>query len=564
MKTRYIFLMLVVVLGAMRLSAQPGATCATAVVIPSLPFSQTGLTTCGNGNTYTSAHACGSIYMDGDDYLFRYMSPGNERIAISLSNTDLFTGVFLINGCPNAVGATCVLATTANSCTAGPSNESWLGNPYGAWDICNAGTYYILVSTWPSPQCTPFNISVTRLANVCTAVPAPALCYNRTTPAYNPDPFNSGTAVTFQDDEFSATTFPIGFNFCYNGTYYSQFVISSNGFITFNTNCAAQYSEYTTTPIPNPVQSDIAGSLLLNWSDLDPSVAGAIRYQNYGVAPNRRLSVSFRNVALFDCNAMRFFGQIVLYETSNSFAYFIQQHPICTTWNNGDAVQGITNLDGTQAMAVPGRNSTNWTATNDAQLFTPTCVPCLIVLPVTFRDFLGLAQQGRNNLAWETLSESNLSAFVVERSRDGSAFEEIGKVAAKGQGGSGAAYVFSDQHPASEMNYYRLRAEDLDGGENFSETIAISSNGAAFGIRSAVVDQLNHNLSLQVSLTAKQQRITFEIFDMAGHRLHSQYNTMTQGLHETSLDVAGLPSGIYFVSVSDGNGSTSTRKFVIY
>ncbi|HEX2899228.1 MAG TPA: hypothetical protein VHS96_05860, partial [Bacteroidia bacterium] len=128
----------------------PGVNCGNPMVIPSIPYSNTGLTTCGNGNTYTSAHACGSTYMNGEDFIFRYVSPGNECLNICLSGTSNWVGLFVYNGCPNVVGTTCVAQATSGA-----------GNPsLSNVQLTAAGTYYFLVSTLPPPNCTAFNISV--------------------------------------------------------------------------------------------------------------------------------------------------------------------------------------------------------------------------------------------------------------------------------------------------------------------------------------------------------------------------------------------------------------------
>jgi hypothetical protein len=44
---------------------------------------------------------------------------------------------------------------------------------------------------------------------------------------------------------------------------------------------------------------------------------------------------------------------------------------ICYAWANGTATQGLHNINGTQAVVVPGRNSTQWAATNETWEYTP-------------------------------------------------------------------------------------------------------------------------------------------------------------------------------------------------
>jgi hypothetical protein len=138
-----------------------GATCATAFPVPSLPYNQVGFTTCGRGNTYTSAMACNSSYMNGEDFLFSYVSGGNECISVEVSNTQPRTGLFVYDGCPNLVGTNCIASQPAVG-----------GNPKRRTISLTApGTYYIMVSNEPSPSCTPFNIDIRQCSPSCVRNP---------------------------------------------------------------------------------------------------------------------------------------------------------------------------------------------------------------------------------------------------------------------------------------------------------------------------------------------------------------------------------------------------------
>lgn len=126
------------------------STCATADVIPSLPFISAGNTTCGACDNYSSTSSCASSYMNGDDYIFEYTPSTTEFVDITISNSGTWAGLFVTQGCPDA-GAPCTGMNTNSA-----------GNPEILNLQLNAGvTYYITVSTWPSPQCIPFDITVT-------------------------------------------------------------------------------------------------------------------------------------------------------------------------------------------------------------------------------------------------------------------------------------------------------------------------------------------------------------------------------------------------------------------
>ncbi|MBI2966185.1 MAG: PKD domain-containing protein, partial [Bacteroidetes bacterium] len=124
-------------------------TCASATVIASLPYTNSN-TTCGNCNTYTSTDVCGSIYMNGEDYLYQYTPGTTQTMQIALSGTNTYTGIFVYDGCPSAMTTNCLAQSTNPS-----------GNPTLGSFTFNAGTtYYILISTYPLPDCTPFTINI--------------------------------------------------------------------------------------------------------------------------------------------------------------------------------------------------------------------------------------------------------------------------------------------------------------------------------------------------------------------------------------------------------------------
>ncbi len=195
----------------------------------------------------------------------------------------------------------------------------------------------------------------------------PTTSYAISSAPYAPDPYNSGTAVTLTDDSQTGLL-PIGFTFCFYGNSYTQFIIGSNNWIGFQ---AGETSTWVTAAIPNPSAFIAPRNTIMGaWQDINPSLGGTVRFALYGVAPNRRLSVSWRNVPTFSCGAL-YTSQITIYETTNIIETHFQNKPICATWNGGKAVHGLHNSTGTLATVVPGRNNTSWTTTNETTRFTP-------------------------------------------------------------------------------------------------------------------------------------------------------------------------------------------------
>lgn len=178
---------------------------------------------------------------------------------------------------------------------------------------------------------------------------------------------NTGTQL-FMTDDSQQGPFNIGFSFCFFGQTYTQFWVGSNGWISFS---PGQPTTFTSTPIPSTAFNVPKNCIMGPWQDWHPGIGGQIRYQLQGTAPCRKLVVSWINVPMFGCNTTLGTFHIVIYESTNVIENHIQSKQFCN-WAGGTAVQGIHNLAGNVSVTVPGRNSTQWIANNDAYRWTPS------------------------------------------------------------------------------------------------------------------------------------------------------------------------------------------------
>jgi gliding motility-associated-like protein len=179
---------------------------------------------------------------------------------------------------------------------------------------------------------------------------------------------NTGTSL-FMSDDTQQGPFNIGFNFCFFGTTYTQFYVGSNGWISFS---GGQPTTFTSQSIPTGNGLVPKNCIMGPWQDWNPGIGGQIRYQVQGTAPCRKLVVSWIGVPMFSCTSNQGTFHIVIYESSNVIENHIQSKPPCLQWQGGTSVQGIHNLGGTIGITSPGRNSTAWTANNDAYRWTPS------------------------------------------------------------------------------------------------------------------------------------------------------------------------------------------------
>jgi gliding motility-associated-like protein len=205
--------------------------------------------------------------------------------------------------------------------------------------------------------------------------------YDVTSITYAPPfPFTGGTPVSANTDDVWSPAIPIPFDFCFFGETYSELIIGSNGVVAFDftqldttPNGFCQWSFEPTETIPDPVElfrTTIFGAYM----DINPAVAGSgqINFEVFGEAPCRTMVINFPDVPYFSCNNLIMTSQIVMYETTNVIEVYIEERSDqCPTWNDGLAIIGIQNQDGSVGFTPPGRNTGNWAANQEAWRFTP-------------------------------------------------------------------------------------------------------------------------------------------------------------------------------------------------
>ena len=178
---------------------------------------------------------------------------------------------------------------------------------------------------------------------------------------YAPATQSTPNFITLSDDQLSGIL-PIGFSFIFYGNTYTSFYISSNGFISFDAAAGSGCCSGQFLPDINQPNNIIACA----WEDLYPPAGGTISYSTIGTAPNRILVVRYSNIPHYTSGNL-VSSQIQLYEGSN----IIEIHTASMPSDGGSHTMGIENANGTLAAAVPGRNSANWSVSNDYVQFVP-------------------------------------------------------------------------------------------------------------------------------------------------------------------------------------------------
>jgi hypothetical protein len=281
----------------------------------------------------------------------------------------------------------------ADDCTFWYTNEYYPANSANQWHT-RVGVFTIPGCGGPTP--TP-SLTVTPGGPTFTPTPTRTPSPTRTntpTPLPRcgaPDPFGYHCDDTVTRPYIDATTntgingddqvvsIPIGFNFSFYGSSYSQVAVSSNGNLQFTTS-DTEYSN--TCPLPEPL---LGVAIFPLWDDLYPPAGGAIEYSLTGSAPNRILTIEWDDIQHFPGSASGVTFEVQLEETTNEFYLLYQDTDFGDpTYDDGaSASVGIQNGPGGYALQYScdepvlsaGRNIRFWRGGTSTPTPTRTNTP---------------------------------------------------------------------------------------------------------------------------------------------------------------------------------------------
>jgi hypothetical protein len=156
---------------------------------------------------------------------------------------------------------------------------------------------------------------------------------------------------------------------------------------------------------------------------------------------------------------------------------------------------------------------------------------------------LGAIPKPENNtilVYWNTANEMNTSYFIIEQSTDARTFKACAEAAAIGKGNNSYYYNIAKNN----VQYIRLKMVDKNGTYSYSNIIHITTNDKqdAISIVSPTKGILKINVLAASLNNTKASLVNSEGKVVRTFILKKGYQT---------IDIAALPSGLYYVQVND-------------
>ena len=238
-----------------------GTDCNNPLIVASLPYNASD-NTANYGDDYSGspgASGCGttSSYLNGDDVVYAYAATSDTSINVALSSIgSTYSGVFVYTDC----------ADIGSACVAGVGNASSTANYDFDVEVTNGTNYYIVISTWATPQSTTYTLDITE--NTCTSA---TVAYSVISDCDISGGFNievditdmgTATDLTVSDDQASPTQSATGTTTLTFGPYVNEIDVVITVVDDNDANCTLMSGTLTQIACP-PDNDDCAGAIAL-------------------------------------------------------------------------------------------------------------------------------------------------------------------------------------------------------------------------------------------------------------------------------------------------------------
>jgi Secretion system C-terminal sorting domain len=175
-------------------------------------------------------------------------------------------------------------------------------------------------------------------------------------------------------------------------------------------------------------------------------------------------------------------------------------------------------------------------------------------LPVDFISFTVIEVSQSVKLFWQTSMEMNNDNFSVQRSINGSVWETFQTVPGSGNSDNISSYSATDQNPYPGTSFYRLMQTDFNGTVSYSPVRSID-------LKNILAISIYPNPAAQFVFIQSVNPATMQInlYNSNGQIMNVPLLT---GGSTRMLDVSELSTGVYFLSISQGDFN-ETRKLII-
>ena len=165
-------------------------------------------------------------------------------------------------------------------------------------------------------------------------------------------------------------------------------------------------------------------------------------------------------------------------------------------------------------------------------------------------------------MSFQTLHESNLDYFSLERSTDGIHFQQVAQKLAAGKSDETLNYFLIDPAPLYGESIYRVRARSFKGESSVTsiQNVHFDAPTASLGIRYVSPNPFKENFSVFYRSTSDND-VSVKVTSISGQVVYSgvMQPKIDRDNHFQYKEAAALRPGIYFLSLSQGDDQKTIK-----
>lgn len=179
-------------------------------------------------------------------------------------------------------------------------------------------------------------------------------------------------------------------------------------------------------------------------------------------------------------------------------------------------------------------------------------------LPIKLTSFSAKQVKANTELKWTANSTDEKEMFVVEKSKDGRHFTQLGNISVKGVGDF--AYSFVDNTPGK--TFYRLKLVDANGRYTHSQILFVDLKATGSELVQKIYPVPARQVVNTQLFSSKQEKATVVLTDMSGRVVSTNSFSLAEGVNNCAVNVARLKAGMYILKIITGD-LTETRPVMV-
>ena len=183
------------------------------------------------------------------------------------------------------------------------------------------------------------------------------------------------------------------------------------------------------------------------------------------------------------------------------------------------------------------------------------------VLPISIEYFKGVQTENKHVLSWKANCSSASVTFEIQRSADGLHFTSLNNLTAS-QVRCSQPFDFTDEHPVSGINYYRIKIIDIDGKLTYSNIISLTLKTKGIELVSLSPNPVIKNNPVLKINTGDNSLVHIVISDFAGRFVRNQTAQLIPGITPVILNTQSLARGVYQVTAYSAGSAPKTLRLI--